>query len=716
MATVPTETVPSIMPQGGALRVGVPQEAFTGAATGIGELAKGLGVTSDVLAQHAQQYQAVNNQIAARQALQPTLDQIDSLKEDFKANNAGLKASQNLGAFTGKLNDLVNTQAEQLQSPMAKGMFLQNTSRILQYTHSDLTAYAITQRQAEEEKTYQAGKNQLITSAGDHFDSILPQLQANAAQRAAAKGYDPVLAKDFVTSETGGAVLTRAQDLFNNGNIQGAADFLTAHKDNMEPRQYEEALGKLRPALQADHAAQAGKAAVAIALAGTNNTLAAHQTMTSFGWTPEQAAGIVGNFVHESNVNPHGPDGDSGAAQGIAQWHADRRADFEQWAGKPFSQSTLADQLAFANYELTQGKYKSVGDQLRGATSVEDATRIILQGYERPAPQNQTPVALAQRVKEAQGVLAGSTNSTTGGAMTSDQLQAHLAPVLAQADQMAERDYPGNEAIRERYENNAKAQLGLQVSAQKDIEYQNYNQLVGIASQHPEVRTVEQLAQLPGAAALINSLPKAEIFGLMGKLAADGNAYSAERSANSTLLAGQLAAAKQGDTGAFLSQNINAMDLTTKDYQYFAKAQAEMRVKPAVSDKDFDILSKSEALKSQLFTTLGAKTPANAEQYQTSVYRIYGVLQSNLEDWKQQNPNKPLTPDVTAALIAKTFAQQSYTDTFLGIPYGHEMSNKWDFTDQEIASATQALRSANRPVNGQTVARYITTKRAHPNG
>ena len=81
------------------------------------------------------------------------------------------------------------------------------------------------------------------------------------------------------------------------------------------------------------------------------------QYFTSQGWTQAQAAGIVANLTQESGLNPKAFNGAGGGqgAQGVAQWRGNRLTNFQTFAGHPMNQSTLEEQLAFVNYELTQG-------------------------------------------------------------------------------------------------------------------------------------------------------------------------------------------------------------------------------------------------------------------------------------------------------------------------------------------------------------------------
>lgn len=102
------------------------------------------------------------------------------------------------------------------------------------------------------------------------------------------------------------------------------------------------------------------------------------------GWSEAQARGIVNRLMKESSLNP-GAVGDHGLALGLAQWHPDRQANFEKWAGHSMRGSTWQEQLDFLNYELIKGNERAAGAKLRGAQNAEDAYRVFTNDYERPA-------------------------------------------------------------------------------------------------------------------------------------------------------------------------------------------------------------------------------------------------------------------------------------------------------------------------------------------
>ena len=156
----------------------------------------------------------------------------------------------------------------------------------------------------------------------------------------------------------------------------------------------------------------------------TGGAQAALAYFQSQGWTKEQAAGIVGNLQAESgpDLNPNAI-GDGGKAVGIAQWHPDRQANFQQTMGKPIQQSSLNDQLQFVQWELSNTEM-SAGSRLKAAKTAEEAAQIIDRMYERSSgtalnKRIANATALTQQKAEFGGVVKarpGGTNILAGEA------------------------------------------------------------------------------------------------------------------------------------------------------------------------------------------------------------------------------------------------------------------------------------------------------------
>lgn len=133
--------------------------------------------------------------------------------------------------------------------------------------------------------------------------------------------------------------------------------------------------------------------------------LSGQDYFVSRGWTPVQAAGIMGNLHGESRLNPRAV-GDGGKAYGIAQWHPDRQAMFQQVTGVPITQSTLAQQYGFVDWELRNTE-KAAGKALAGTTNLKDATYTFMRKYERPANDSSLGARLAAAGKSLAGKLSG---------------------------------------------------------------------------------------------------------------------------------------------------------------------------------------------------------------------------------------------------------------------------------------------------------------------
>ncbi len=168
---------------------------------------------------------------------------------------------------------------------------------------------------------------------------------------------------------------------------------------------------------------------------GTTNGAMKH--FMDKGWTREQAAGIVANLNKESNLRP-GAVGDGGKAYGIAQWHPDRQAEFEKKYGKSIRGSSVAEQLDFVHYEMTEGKEKAAGDRLKRAQSAAEAGSIVSKYYERPLAREAEAAergAAAERLHRtpmpAQATASGA-GAGRGSAEYYNQLRVTADPIIVQ--------------------------------------------------------------------------------------------------------------------------------------------------------------------------------------------------------------------------------------------------------------------------------------------
>lgn len=116
-----------------------------------------------------------------------------------------------------------------------------------------------------------------------------------------------------------------------------------------------------------------------------SNAPIVYRRLIELGYSPAQAAGVIGNLKQESgfNLDPNVV-GDKGTAFGIAQWRGPRYEalqNFARSAGKDWRDPVL--QTDFIDYELKNSERRA-GDLLRSARTPEEAAKAFI-AFERPA-------------------------------------------------------------------------------------------------------------------------------------------------------------------------------------------------------------------------------------------------------------------------------------------------------------------------------------------
>jgi hypothetical protein len=151
------------------------------------------------------------------------------------------------------------------------------------------------------------------------------------------------------------------------------------------------------------------------------NEKTAFNFFVSKGLTKDQAAGIVGNLIQESDVDPTIEQYGGGPGRGIAQWSEGGRwnADHDDnvlWYADKEGQSpdSLMLQLNFIWYELTEKGYGL--DTLRRAGSVSAATVDFQTDFEGCGECDQSNrIAYAEEVLSAYGGGGSSGGGKSGG-------------------------------------------------------------------------------------------------------------------------------------------------------------------------------------------------------------------------------------------------------------------------------------------------------------
>ncbi|WP_199506849.1 MULTISPECIES: phage tail tip lysozyme [unclassified Psychrobacter] len=165
----------------------------------------------------------------------------------------------------------------------------------------------------------------------------------------------------------------------------------------------------------------------------------------SRGYTKEQAIGIAANIQQESGFNhkAYNSAGGGNGARGLAQWRGQRQKNFKKRYGVSLENSTKEQQYDFIDYEL-KTTHKAAGDALKKAKTIGQATKAILEQYERPSNtaaempkrmENAEQIkrripTIPEAAKKKNGILGFSTNQLTSSmALASTGIRGGQLPV-----------------------------------------------------------------------------------------------------------------------------------------------------------------------------------------------------------------------------------------------------------------------------------------------
>ena len=172
--------------------------------------------------------------------------------------------------------------------------------------------------------------------------------------------------------------------------------------------------GVMRPEtpVSVSSAAASGQASAAASSSRAAEAMAWFQSAAGGGFTREQAAGIVGNLIIESGLNPaaynNNPDPRLNA-KGLAQWTetGGRRSAVERYLGvRDVTLASFQDQLRAITWELN-GSESRAARSLRSAATADQATTIVFNEYERA---NARTGKLDERKRDANSLLSATRN------------------------------------------------------------------------------------------------------------------------------------------------------------------------------------------------------------------------------------------------------------------------------------------------------------------
>jgi hypothetical protein len=139
-------------------------------------------------------------------------------------------------------------------------------------------------------------------------------------------------------------------------------------------------------------------------LGGSSNAAIAFDFFVRKGLSDFQAAAIVGNLQQESRLNPKAvsPPDPTEPSRGIAQWQPPGWRALQAFAAQAGRDPWALDvQLDFLWHQLESESYLGL-EQLRAATTIEDATVVFQNSFERCKPEL---CATSKRIEYARAAL-----------------------------------------------------------------------------------------------------------------------------------------------------------------------------------------------------------------------------------------------------------------------------------------------------------------------
>jgi hypothetical protein len=403
---------------------------------------------------------------------------------------------------------------------------------------------------------------------------------------------------------------------------------------------------------------------------------AAYSYFVSQGWTPQQAAGIVGGLMHESSFKTtafNGGDGADGSDSiGMGQWNSDRAAALRKFAaakGKPVSD--FQTQLEFVQHELS-GSEKSAGDELRNAKDVRQAAEAFLK-YERPQGfQNGLAGAHGGRYRLGHAEAAF---KTFGGGTSSADAPAQ-SPGVGPTE-MALTEF-GKKYQRQKEAENRQAMVALDTTIKDDLaSIERTGQ--GVA---PDALSRDKVAKLAGEEAArdwemerarafrvhealdgIEQLPEGEVLSRLqamepkpgtegyaddirtvDRARAKADKFLEARRSDPALAAEAFETVRQAKASIQYVDNNGVQTIAPESAQKVIQARLSAQAKLGI-DHPMAVTRSEAALIARQLRAIGEENPSGLQKFMESLNRTYGpfseqVLASTIE---HQRVNRDLS-------------------------------------------------------------------------
>ena len=684
MPVVPTVDAPTQSLSGGPLNITPPPEAFGAnvAADALGKLGGVAEHTSDMLAQHAEQFQAINNKAESDKGFTTFIPASAALWEDYKSHNQGDLAAANLPEFFSKLDTLRGDIGGQMSNPMAKAMYdAQSRQEFRSLTNQGATyAAAQTQKFAlDQHVAVQKSYIDLIANDPTSYGRNKDALVLNQALWDHTHGVSEDVGHRNVQDILGKAVGDVTGILANQGKPEEAAAFFASHRGDMGGDAQRQVEAALRPLMQAN----------------TIRTVADEAV--------QRAAGdaSVGGPRNLRNNNPGNiEDGAFAKSQPGYTGSDGRFAQFSSPDAGAVAQTTLLKSYVnrgFNTIDKIVGRWAPSSDN--NDTNAYAATVAKATGLARDAviAPNDTAALGAVRAAMEHVEGHGSTGATAPALARTDNIERNAAQTYA--DIANDPRLHGDPDLIHKAQsafianvNQTRAVTNLGESAAKE-------NLVALA-QANGARSVEDLVKLPGAADDLRQLSPTAQRTLSNQLTAAGNQWDPAKTARYNELVGM----RELNPQAFLATNMAHEDLPQSAVRGLSTDQSKILKKQQTQTATSTNLNR--ALGNE-FVMQGLAT-AGLKKDTPDYDHFTGALYAELENFADNHPGKKPSDLELGTMAAGVLAKRSVPagNYFLGMRVGDTTMERRGF-DVPDAAQTELTAQFRQHYNREPTAAEV---------
>lgn len=700
MAIVPKVREPSAQARGGPLPVSAPREAFGTMGESLSRLGRTVGEVADNLAVQAERQAALDNKIAVDQATVDLAQAYGQMDEDFRNNNKGIAASENLKGLYTNMEATRGQIGSTLRSPAAQQAYasasriatLQFTQRAASFASQEKKSYQ-TEQVKGQIKLLQQGQN------AENFDEVNGAILQRYALLATPQmlGMSEDEYKALAAQEIGTNAYNVTVGLAGTDPLKAQA-FFDKHEASMNAQQRAQAAQYIKS--RAEPLAVAGL--VDSVIAG-----AAQEAVTGTA-APTAYREAIAGIESGGNYTAKGPSTKSGdRAYGKYQiMGANVRAWTKEVLGKEMSPQEFLKSPA-AQDKVFDAKF----GQYVAKYGPEGAASMWFSGKPTPSGRRDalgtTDTDYVRKFRTGLGREQLVATQGVGGSQV-DLLESQVPQMLAtlRADPM----FIGRPDLLDA----AEARLMSNISRFRTANNIASGEAIGRLQLAALEGGIQDLATLqgayPGALKDYNQLSDAGKRQVQVGLLQEANRWTPTRGARANELIGMA-----GDSPAeFLKVDLSGEDITRSDRESLLKKQVAIRNKDkteAAKAANFNKMMGSPWVQAQVKDLgLGKATPG--------YWYFSGAMEAKFDQWAANNPGKqPTDKDVAAMVGAVSKQAWEWKSGKVGGALVRRQTAEgkdalvFEPTEETAKSAETYLRAKGLPVNPQAISYYLTLVR-----